>query len=69
MPSTRGAVDYALIRVAKDWYTFGIFDKGAIYEVETTWVLEFKREARGKVTGFEVRDDTDKLMVRGARIP
>lgn len=68
-PNTDWLVDYALIRVATDWYTFGLFENGAIYEVETTSVLEFKRDANGKVTGLEVRDDSDTLMVRGARIP
>ena len=68
-PRDEWLVDFALIRVADNWYTLGFFEKGAIYEVERTWVFEFKRDAAGKVTGFEVRDDQDKLQVTGTKRP
>ena len=63
--------DFALVRVhsTRDWYSFALFEKGEIYEVETTWVAEFSRGADGRVTGFVVRNDTDKIDVRATRLP
>jgi len=57
---------FALIRLKDDWYTVGLFEKGAIYEVVREWVIEFKRGAGGAVT-FEVRDDTDALQGSGSK--
>ncbi len=59
-------INFAFIRVADDWYTLGLFDKGAIYEVIREWVVEFTRGADGSVT-FEVRDEDDKLQASGRR--
>lgn len=63
--------DFAMVRVhpTRDWYSFALFEKGEIYEVETTWVAEFSRSADGRVTGFVVRNDTDKIDVRATRLP
>jgi hypothetical protein len=69
VPRDAWPVDFALIRLKPDWYTFGLFEKGIIVDVETTWVLEFTRDAAGAVTSFEIRDDTDKLYVKGTRRP
>jgi hypothetical protein len=60
--------NFALIRLKDDWYTFGLFEKGAIYEVVREWVVEFRRGAGGAVT-FEVRDDSDALQASGAKRP
>ena len=63
--------DFAFVKVhpTRDWYSIALFDKGEIYEVETTWVAEFTRGADGKVTGFVIREDSDKIMVRARRLP
>jgi hypothetical protein len=68
-PNDQWPRDFALIRLKPDWYTFGLFEKGAIVDVEVTWVLEFTRDASGAVVSYEIRDDTDKLWVSGKRKP
>jgi hypothetical protein len=60
---------FALIRVAADLFTVGVYDKdGTIYEIlRPDMMVTFKREA-GKVVGFEIRDDDDKLMMTARRV-
>ena len=59
---------FALIRVGPDLFTVGVYDKdGNIYEVlRPDMMVTFKRDG-GKVVGFEVRDDEDKVMFRARR--
>ncbi len=59
--------DFALIRLKQDMYTFGLFEKKELVDVEVTWVLEFTRDKSGKIVSYEIRDDTDKLWVTGVR--
>jgi hypothetical protein len=68
VPKDEYFVDFALIRVADDWYTIGLFEKGAIYEVVRDLVIEFSRGPDGVWT-FEMRDDDDKLQARGRKRP
>lgn len=67
VPRDAWPVDFALIRLKDDWYTFGIYEGKQITDVEVTWVLEFTRDKSGKIVSFEIRDDADKLMVSGRR--
>jgi hypothetical protein len=61
---------FALIRVAPDLFTVGLYDeKGEIYEVlRPEMMLTFTR-ADGRATTFEARDDQDKLFATGTRKP
>jgi hypothetical protein len=68
-PNDDWLVNFAFAKVAPDWYAPAFFEKGEIYEVEKTVTFDFKRSASGTITGFEVRDDGDKLIGRGARRP
>jgi hypothetical protein len=69
LPQDEWPKNFALIRLKDDFYTFGLFEKKEIVDVETTWVLEFTRDKSGKVISYEIRDDTDKLWVTGVRKP
>ena len=61
---------FAFIRLAPDMFTVGIYDeKGQIYEVlRSEMVITFTREG-DRVTGFEIRDETDKPNGFGKRLP
>jgi len=59
---------FALIRIADNWFIPGFLLKGELWEVSREMVLEFSvRE--GRATAYEVRDETDKLMATGKRKP
>ncbi len=59
---------FALIRVAPDLFTPGLYDdRGQIYEVLRPEMMITFTRADGRVTGFEVRDDEDRLWATGAR--
>jgi hypothetical protein len=60
--------NFALIRVADNWYTLGLFEKGNIYEVVREWVIEFSRGSDGQWT-LELRDEDDKLQASGRKRP
>lgn len=70
-PDTWPPDRWAFVRVhpTRDWYSIGLFEKGELYEIETTWVAEFTRGGDGKVTGFVIRNDTDKIDVRAKKLP
>jgi hypothetical protein len=61
---------FAMIRVAPDVFTAGLYDKhGEIYEVlRPDMMFTFKRIA-GRASTFEVRDDQDKLVATARRAP
>jgi hypothetical protein len=59
---------FALIRIAPDWFAPGLYDsKGQIYEVlKPDLIFEFTR-ANGRVIGFSMRDMEDGVVGRGIR--
>lgn len=59
---------FALMRVAGDIFTVGIYDgNGQIYEVlRPDMMITFTR-TNGRVTGFEIRDEQDRLDATGSR--
>jgi hypothetical protein len=60
--------EFALIRIADNWFIPGFLLKGELWEVAREMVLEFAVK-EGRATAFEVRDETDKLMATGKRKP
>lgn len=70
-PDTWPPDRWAFVRVhpTRDWYSIALFEKGEVYEIETTWVAEFTRGSDGRVTGFVIRNDTDKIDVRATKLP
>lgn len=58
---------FALIRIAEDWFVPAILQDGQVYDVISDWVIEFAR-AGGRVTGFEVRGEGDKVEASGKRL-
>ena len=58
--------EFALIRIADNWFIPGFLLKGELWEVAREMVLEFSVK-QGRATAFEVRDETDKLMAMGKR--
>jgi hypothetical protein len=61
-----GADRMVLIQTKADWFLPGWLVKGELYDVERSMGMEFKRKA-GKIVAYEVRDEKDALMARGAR--
>lgn len=60
---------FALIRIAPDMFTAGIYEKGEIYEVlKPDLTFEFT-QANGKATGATMRSNEDKLYGRATRAP
>ena len=61
---------FALIRVAPDWFVPGIYDRnGVVYEVlRPDMLLEFSR-TNGRVTGYDMREEDDKVFASGKRKP
>jgi hypothetical protein len=61
---------FALIRVQKDWFVPGVYDKsGEIYEVyRPEMTFEFTT-ANGRATAFELRNDEDKVEATATRKP
>jgi hypothetical protein len=52
---------FALVRIAPDWFVPGVYDKGEIYEVlKPDMTLEFSRE-NGRVASFIIRDMEDNV--------
>jgi hypothetical protein len=60
---------FALVKIAPDWFAPGVYDaRGEVYEVyKPEMVLEFTRE-NGRPTSFVMRDDQDKVVMKGKRI-
>jgi hypothetical protein len=60
---------FAMIKIAPDWFAPGVYDdKGQVYEVyKPEMVMEFTRES-GRAMSFVVRDDQDKIVMKGKRI-
>lgn len=60
---------FALIRIAPDWFSPGIYDShGRIYEVlRPDLVFEFSR-VKGQPATLEVREDQDHVWITGKRI-
>ena len=59
--------DFALIRVAPDMFTIGLYEKGELYEVlRPDLMLTFTRVG-GVPRAFEIRGDQDELFGRGSR--
>ena len=61
---------FAMVRIAPDWFAPGVYDdKGSIYEVyKPEMVMEFTR-ANGRANAFQVRDDQDRIIMKGHRLP
>jgi hypothetical protein len=61
---------FALIRIAPDWFVPGLYDtKGEIYEVlKPELVFEFT-QAGGKAVSATMRNNEDKLYGRATRVP
>jgi Protein of unknown function (DUF2911) len=61
---------FALIRIAPDWFTPGLYDgDGQIYEVlKPDLIFEFTRE-NGRVVSFLMRDMEDVIAGKGVRRP
>jgi hypothetical protein len=57
-----------LIRIGDGWFIPGLLEKGELYETVPEWVFEFAFKD-GKVTGFEVREMSDKVIARAPRVP
>ena len=52
---------FAMVRIAPDWFAPGIYDKGEIYEVlKPDVIIEFNRE-NGRVASFLIRDMEDNV--------
>jgi hypothetical protein len=61
--------NFALVRIAPDWFAPGIYDKGELYEVlKPDMTLEFTRE-NGKAVKIVSRDEDDHVMSTAVRIP
>jgi DUF2911 family protein len=56
-----------MIRIAPDWFTPAMLQNGEVYDVWSEWVFEFARSG-GRVTGFEVRGDADRIDATGTRL-
>jgi hypothetical protein len=61
-----GADRMVMIATKPDWFLPGWLVKGELYDVERSMGMEFTRKS-GKVVSYEVRDEKDKLMAKGAR--
>lgn len=61
-----GADRALMIQTKPDWFLPGWLVKGELYDVERSMGMEFARKS-GKVVSYEVRDEKDKLMAKGAR--
>ena len=60
---------FALIRIAPDMFTAGVYDKGEIYEVlKPDITFEFTK-AGGKAASLTMRSNEDRLYGRGVRAP
>ncbi|HWA16891.1 MAG TPA: DUF2911 domain-containing protein [Gemmatimonadales bacterium] len=61
-----GADRMVMIPTKTDWFLPGWIVKGELYDVERSMGMEFKRK-NGKVVSYEVRDEKDALIAKGAR--
>jgi hypothetical protein len=57
---------FVLIRIADNWFVPGFLIKGELWEISREMVVEFSVTG-GKASGFDVRDESDKLMATGKR--
>ena len=56
---------FAMVRIAPDWFAPGVYDKGEIYEVlKPDMTFEFTRE-NGRVASFIIRDMEDNVWGTG----
>lgn len=64
-----GADKIIMVPIKEDWFIPGFLDKGEIYDMEKSMVMEFpKRKAGQKLApGFEVRGTGDSLWATGKR--
>lgn len=61
---------FALIRVAPDVFTAGIYDEsGVVYEVLRPDMMFTFSRAAGRAASLEVRDDRDALIATARRLP
>jgi hypothetical protein len=61
-----GAGPAALVRIAPDWFDWGLMEKGELVDMMSEFVFEFNTTG-GKATSFEIRGDADKLFGVGKR--
>lgn len=61
-----GAGPAALVRIADDWFDWGLMEKGELVDVMSEFVFEFATKD-GKATSFEIRGDADKLFGTGTK--
>ena len=61
---------FAMIRIAPDWFAPGVYDKqGAIYEVLRPDVTIEFTSVNGRPMSYVWRDEDDKVVARGTRLP
>jgi len=61
-----GAGSFALVRIAPDWFQMAFLEKGEVYDVLTEMVFEFAN-GQGPSSGFEIRDEGDKVIGSASR--
>ena len=61
-----GAAEMILLPIAEQWYIPAFLEKGEIYDVDKDIVFEFTTEG-GRVTGYEVRETSDKVFAKGEK--
>jgi DUF2911 family protein len=68
-PIWPGAGTVLMIPIREDWFIPAFLEKGEIYDVEKSMVLEFPRRKAGQklAPGFEVRGTADSLWATGKR--
>ena len=60
---------FALIRIAPDMFTAGVYDKGEIYEVLKPDITFEFTQAAGKAASLTMRNNEDRLYGRAVRAP
>jgi hypothetical protein len=66
-PLWPGADRIILVPIKDDWFLPAFLEKGEIYDVEKSMVIEFPKAKSGKMPGFEVRGTGDSLWATGKR--
>jgi hypothetical protein len=61
-----GADEMILLPIAEQWYIPAFLEKGEVYDVNKDIVFEFTLDG-GRVTGYEVRETSDKVFAKGEK--
>ncbi len=59
--------DQPMVRLTDEWYIPAILRNGQVWEMVADMIFEFTI-VNGRATGFELRDDRDKLIGSGKRV-